>query len=263
MSAGRVDRLVMRTPEGAEFSYRLAGPVLRLLALAVDLAVIAAADSVLAKIFAVLLAASSDMQMMFTLIGYFVISQGYFITMEWHERGQTFGKRLLRLRVVDVEGLHLGLGQIVIRNVVRFVDGLPFAYLVGGCAVMLSRKGQRLGDVAAGTAVVWEREDTPPNAVLLGSEKFNSLRQHPAAVARLRQAVTPAEAAIAARALARRDQLEDAARVRLFADVAERLRTLVILPIDAIHGITDEQLVRNMVEVLYSEVPIEGTRAPR
>src|SRR5881296_3270092 len=83
----------------------------------------------------------------FTL-GYLIISFGYGIFFEWAWRGQTIGKRLLRLRVVDAEGVRLQFDQIVTRNLLRFVDMLPALYFVGGVSCWLNRKCQRLGDVA-------------------------------------------------------------------------------------------------------------------
>jgi len=67
---------------------------------------------------------SFDFARAFTVLAYFVIQIGYGIVMEWFWRGQTLGKRLLRLRVIDSQGLRLQFSQIVIRNLLRFVDML-------------------------------------------------------------------------------------------------------------------------------------------
>src|SRR5206468_9747860 len=87
-------------------------------------------------------------------LSYFVVSIGYTITCEWSWRGQTLGKRLLRLRVVDAEGLRLQFNQVVTRNLLRFVDSLPIFYFVGGVVCWFSPKCQRLGDIAANTVVI-------------------------------------------------------------------------------------------------------------
>ena len=52
----------------------------------------------------------------------FVMSIGYAIVLEWRWRGQTIGKRLLGLRVMDVQGLRLQSAQIALRNLLRVVD---------------------------------------------------------------------------------------------------------------------------------------------
>src|SRR5690606_28607485 len=90
----------------------------------------------------------------FGVLGYFAISIGYGIACEWLWRGQTLGKRLLRLRVVDAEAMRLQFNQIVTRNLLRFVDSLPFFYFVGGICCWLHPKCQRLGDIAANTIVI-------------------------------------------------------------------------------------------------------------
>ena len=148
------DALVIRTPEGIEFSLPLAGPFSRMLALVIDIAVIIMLGSFLEKLLAPLLVFGQDLADALTVIGYFVISLIYSALAEWRWRGQTVGKRLLRLRVVDARGLRLEPSQVVVRNLMRFVDALPLLYLVGGVACVLSRYRQRLGDLAAGTVVV-------------------------------------------------------------------------------------------------------------
>jgi hypothetical protein len=68
------------------------------------------------------------------------------------------GKRALRLRVVGDQGEPLRFSQAAIRNLVRIVDFLPVGYAVGVIAIFLNVKNKRLGDFAAGTLVVRERE---------------------------------------------------------------------------------------------------------
>lgn len=72
-------------------------------------------------------------------------------------RGQSPGKRLLDVRVLSRDGTPARPGQLFLRNILRAVDFLPFGYFVGLVAVFASARGQRLGDLVAGTLVV--RED--------------------------------------------------------------------------------------------------------
>ena len=74
--------------------------------------------------------------------------------------------------------------------------------------------------------------------------------ERPHLVARLRQRVTPEEYGIAVRALMRRGTLDAAARVALFAELARHFREMVDFPPEAVAGISDEQHVRNVVDVL-------------
>jgi len=243
--------LQIRTPEGIVFSQQLAGPVTRCLAWAVDLMCILALLLALSWFMIVVQLVSPGFGAAFSAIGYFIISVGYGIACEWAWRGQTVGKRMLRLRVVDVEGMRLQFNQVVTRNLLRFVDSLPGTYLVGGLVCWCNAKCQRLGDLAANTIVIRIPRVAEPDLDQLLAGKFNSLRQYPHLAARLRQNVSPAEAAVALQALLRRDELEPVARVELFADLAAHFRTRVEFPAEATDGIADEQYLRNILDVLY------------
>jgi uncharacterized RDD family membrane protein YckC len=247
----KTNTLLIRTPEGITFSLLLAGPLTRFLAWIIDLACIAVAGGVMSKLLVVFHVMSPDLARAMNILGYFVISIGYSIVAEWYWRGQTLGKRLLRLRVMDEQGLHLQFSQIVIRNLLRLVDSLPLFYLVGGVACLVSRRAQRLGDFAANTIVIRTPKITQPNLVQLSSGKFNSLRNYPHLAARLRQHVSPHEAGVALQALLRRDELDPQARVELFREMATHFRSIVSFPQEATESIPDEQYVRNVVDVLF------------
>jgi len=243
--------LRIRTPEGVEFSLPIAGPVSRALAYLVDFLLVVAADALLAFGLSLLAIVSRDLSEAFLQIGFFVLPIVYGVLSEWLWRGQTVGKRLFQLRVVDAEGLKLRPSQLLLRNLLRAVDFLPLFYLVGGITTLLNRKGQRLGDLAAGTVVIRvQRSATPDLEPLLGG-RFNSLRAHPHLAARLRQRIHAGEAAVALQALLRRDELDSAARVTLFRELADDFRSQVAFPPDVAEALTDEQYVRNVVDLLY------------
>ncbi len=76
---------------------------------------------------------------------------------------QTVGKRVMKLRVVRLDGGRLGAGPAAIRNLVRFVDALPALYIVGGITVFATgQRRARLGDLAAKTKVVADDGSAPP-----------------------------------------------------------------------------------------------------
>jgi uncharacterized RDD family membrane protein YckC len=251
MRHDRTNTLLIRTPEGIVFSLLLAGPVTRFLAWAVDMACISAMCSLIGTVLGVLGIIGADFARAAAALAFFVIQIGYGIVMEWLWRGQTLGKRLLRLRVMDAQGLRLQFSQIVIRNLLRFVDLLPGLYLVGGIACLASRRAQRLGDFAANTIVVRNPKIQEPDLDQLLTGKYNSLREYPHLAARLHQRVSPAEARVALQSLLRRDELDPRARVELFGEIAGHFRLLVPFPPEAAEGITDEQYVRNVVDILF------------
>ena len=86
------------------------------------------------------------------LIFLFIIF-AYFILMEAYV-GWTFGKRILKMRVVDVAGNKIGLPKSLIRNFLRLVDGLPALNILGIVLIITSPLGQRFGDRIAKTCVV-------------------------------------------------------------------------------------------------------------
>lgn len=251
MLQDRVSTLTIKTPEGIEFTMLLAGPVSRFLAWLIDLVCISAVSSLIAiplQIFAII---SFDLSQALLIIAYFVLTTGYAIALEWFWRGQTVGKRALQLRVVDDQGLRLKFSQVAIRNLLRFVDSFPVFYLVGGVVCFLSRNFQRLGDFASNTVVIRHRGISTPDIAQLKFAKYNSFRDYPHLVARIRQKVTPSQASIALQAMLRRNDLEPQARIQLFGEVASAFQRIVKFPENVTEGLSDEQYVRNMVEILY------------
>ena len=251
MRTQKTNTLTIKTPEGIAFSLQLAGPVTRFLALSIDVMAVSVAASILQTFLAFLGVVSLDLAYAIMMLVYFIISIGYGIFFEWYWQGQTLGKKMLRLRVMDEQGLRLQFSQIVIRNLLRSVDSLPGLYLIGGLVCLFSKRAQRLGDFAANTIVVWNPRILTPDLDQLFEGKFNSLREYPHLEARLRQRVSPSEAQVALQALLRRDQLEPQARVELFHEVADYFKAIVNFPQEATEGISDEQYVRNVVDALY------------
>ncbi len=245
--------LTITTPEGISFDLVLAGPATRFFAWALDMMCVSAAMLAIAPIVSVLGLISADFTQAFLWLLYFVGSIGYAMAAEWFWRGQTLGKRLLHLRVLDENGLHLHPSQIIIRNLLRFVDMFPALYLLGGLVSFFSKRAQRLGDFAANTVVIRERDTLTYDIQQVASGKFNSFRDYPHIEYRLRQKTSPKEAAVALQALLRRDQFEPQARIELFHDVANHFRQIAPFPEEASLGLTDEQYTRNVVDTLFRQ----------
>lgn len=101
---------------------------------------------------------------------YFIVSEAMF--------GATPGKQLMRVKVVRLDGRPLTLAAVVVRNALRFVDFLPFAYLAGGFLVLATPRAQRIGDMAAGTAVAYRHRVSE-----MGQTRSSSARARIALVA--------------------------------------------------------------------------------
>ena len=91
---------------------------------------------------------------------------------------------------------------------------------------------------------------SPDLSHLIGA-KYNSLAEYRHLAARLRQKVTPDVASVALESLLRRDQLDPAARLGVFRDLAVYFRSLVAYPAMATEQLSDEQYVRDVVEVRH------------
>jgi uncharacterized RDD family membrane protein YckC len=71
-------------------------------------------------------------------------------------KGRTPGKRMTGIRIVTLRGETPGTGAILIRNLFRLIDSLPMAYVIGLVCTLCTRQHVRIGDLAAGTLLVYE-----------------------------------------------------------------------------------------------------------
>jgi uncharacterized RDD family membrane protein YckC len=144
------------TPERIVFQYPLAGPFCRLCAYLIDFGLLAFLV-IVAIILSLVLALGSEAGLGPALVAYFVLTWGYGAACEGLFNGQTLGKRIMGIRVVSDRGVPITGAQAVLRNLVGVVDKMiPFFFLLGLSSMVLSRRFQRLGDLAAGTMVVVE-----------------------------------------------------------------------------------------------------------
>jgi uncharacterized RDD family membrane protein YckC len=254
----RTATLNIATPEGVSFSLPLAGPVTRSIACFLDYAAVAVAWSIIRLVLIPFYLISLDFGFGLKVVLEFVFVETARMLMELLWGGQTIGKRVLGLRVMDERALKLRPSQVILRNLMRAVDFLPGFYALGGMVSFFSPRGQRLGDLAAGTVVVRTVRTTPPDVAGVLAGKFNSFREHPHLESRLRQKVTPEEAQLALHALVRRDELETTARVKLYQQLATLFRDKVSFPEDAVFGLSDEQYVRNVVETVFRSRKSKG-----
>ncbi len=142
------------TPEGVELKLPVAGLPARVLAWLIDALIKFLAIAVSGIVLAFLGTAGSGLY----LLGLFAVFWLYNVVFEVFNRGATPGKRALGLKVMNTNGTPVGWSGSIIRNLLRFVDAIPGCYLLGFLSVLLSERFQRLGDLAAGTIVIY---DTP------------------------------------------------------------------------------------------------------
>lgn len=156
--------LTVRTPENIELTYALAGPGSRAAAYLIDFLAMTIAGQMAVNLLVtgamVLFRGMGEgaEQWAAALAGLlvFALYNGYFILFEWLWNGQTPGKRLLHVRVIRQGGYSLRFFDTLLRNLLRTVDFLPFFYGVGLISLLFTRDSQRLGDLVAGTLVVYQ-----------------------------------------------------------------------------------------------------------
>lgn len=154
------------TPEAVRVDLPLAEVGTRALGILVDLMVVGSVLSVTALVSSVVLVAGQAdgglpawLGVVFFLTVQFAVLWGYPVLCETRLHGRTIGKIAMGLRVVTVEGAPVRFRHAAVRGVMA----LPDFYLTFGMAAVVSalvtRRGQRLGDLAAGTMVVRDRRD--------------------------------------------------------------------------------------------------------
>lgn len=208
MSELAVPSLDVATPERVSVELPVAGIGFRALAYFIDLGVLFGTGIVLYFLYSLtgtdtvdLVRSWSSLERAVVGLLFFVVLWGYWTGLEVLWRGQTLGKRVMRIRVVRADGSPVGPFESAVRNLLRLVDFLPTCYPVGLVTMLIDRRHRRLGDVLAGTILV--REET-----------FD-LSRYEKAHERSARTLAPAELEVVSGFLERLSTLDPDARVRL------------------------------------------------
>lgn len=84
----------------------------------------------------------------------------YFPLIETAWNGRTIGKKIVGIRVVRVDGTRASLGSYLVRWIFRFIEISGTGGVIAILTILINGKGQRLGDIAAGTSVIHETKDS-------------------------------------------------------------------------------------------------------
>lgn len=238
----------MATPERVSFRLETAGLGSRFTAQLIDslaLTAILAALGFASLGLGVVLGNPGPAVLAFVVLG-FLVFWAYWIVPEALWAGKSLGKLALQLRVVDVRGGPVTVGQAIVRNLFRIVDVLPLYYAAGAIAIFVSARNQRLGDMVAGTIVVRDR----------AAVRLADLRTQPAAAAAdaprtspgPRHRLEPALRRFVVAYAQRRQFLAPAHREALARQVEPALRNVLPQvvaadgPLAALDQLADEQL---------------------
>lgn len=159
----RLDTIcLVETPEGTDLHAELAGLVPRALAYSIDFLL----RMVLLIALSIVLAVAGRAGEGLLLIAFFVLEWGYPIFFEVYRNGQTIGKKAFNIKVVNDDLTPIRFGPSLIRNLLRTADIFPFLYVFGSISIMVTKKFQRLGDLAAKTVVVYSQQQSYDSSAL-------------------------------------------------------------------------------------------------
>lgn len=91
----------------------------------------------------------------------------YTILLESIFEGQTFGKRLLKIKVVKIDGYQASFGDYLIRWLFRLIDIFSNSGILALISIVITDKSQRLGDISAGTSVISLKNNISINSTIL------------------------------------------------------------------------------------------------
>ncbi len=162
----KIDTLqTVELAEGVEIRLRIAGPMVRGGAYLIDFMIRLLIMAVCGIAFTLGgIAVGGKVAIGLTMLATFLLDWFYPVIFEAGKRGATPGKRMVGLKVVQANGSPITFGQAIVRNFLRFIDGLPFlfTYGVGLASCLATKRFQRLGDLAAGTVVIYTKSQSPP-----------------------------------------------------------------------------------------------------
>jgi uncharacterized RDD family membrane protein YckC len=171
-SVSWAEEVRIETPEQIDFDFEMAGPGSRAAAQILDWIVKffwLALGALATVLLGLMLDRSEFTRYLITgimmLLG-FIFFVGYDIYYEAYRQGQTPGKKYIGIRVIADDGGPLSMRGVMIRNFMNIADFLPVGYLIGGVLCLLNNRGQRLGDMAAGSLVVRDQEMVKVSAVI-------------------------------------------------------------------------------------------------
>jgi len=141
------------TPEGVELKLTCAGFYIRSIAWLID----ALIQGFIIILFAFILPRLGDFGMGLLFIVMFFLHWLYPVFFEVFSKGQTPGKKIMKIQVLLLDGTMVTPGASLLRNLLRTVDFLPFFYTLGVVSMLLSRDFRRLGDLVANTIVVYKQ----------------------------------------------------------------------------------------------------------
>lgn len=149
------DKISIETAYNVEFDYNLSNVWDRVWAFLIDSLIKTGYLLLIFVIFGIAMSGMPWILFILVLPWFF-----YSLAFEIYNNGQTPGKKAMNLQVISLDGRNLRTGQLVNRWMLRFIDFIVFSTSIAFLAVISTKKGQRIGDLAANTTVISLKERT-------------------------------------------------------------------------------------------------------
>ncbi len=245
------------TPDGSLVDVNPAGLGARFVALILDTTLVMGALALVGGLTRLVFPVGVDYAIM-AFLGLFA-GMFYAVFAEMRLAGQTVGKRVMGLRVVDAQARQLVLSQSIVRNVARTIDFLPVFYGFGAFVALGDRLSRRLGDLIAGTVVVQERRGVlPPTFEVKPWSETSLTRADVRRRALARLSLEEREFIFAV--MDREAGLTATARFDLFEEAARHYRRRLQLP--EVEGLSSENFIR-IVATALDDRSATKRKAPR
>ena len=151
--------ITIRTARNVEIEYKVASLSDRIIGRLIDSIIVAGYIFLL-----IVFAASLQSGLLMTI--FILPAMFYTFIFEKFNNGQTPGKNIMMTRVVSIDGENVTTGMYFIRWLLLLVDVRLASGVIGIISILISEKGQRLGDIAASTTVISLKKSIPRDQLL-------------------------------------------------------------------------------------------------
>jgi len=157
--------ITVHTTQNIDIDYEIGGLGERILAYLIDLAIfvaLAIIGGILAKVLS-----DTGIAVYFIIVGLMLLF--YDLVCESFFNGQSAGKVVMKIRVISLDGTRPKFSQFLLRWLFRLVDFSLTSWLGGVITIILTEKGQRIGDIIAGTVVIRTKPRTQMNNLVFAT----------------------------------------------------------------------------------------------
>ncbi|MFI5139849.1 MAG: RDD family protein [Sphingobacteriales bacterium] len=158
--------ITVHTTQNIDIDYEVGGLGERILAYVIDIAIFTAL-AIIGGILAANVLSSTGIGIYFIILGLMLLF--YDLVCETFFNGQSIGKLVMKIRVISLDGTRPKFSQYLLRWLFRMVDFSITSYLAGLVTIIVTDKGQRIGDIVAGTVVIRTKTRTTMSSIIFSN----------------------------------------------------------------------------------------------